>query len=509
LSLRIISTPITGSALARIAIDGGDGSWFPRRPTSAGEWKERSSIARESLLSSDWLAAISPAIDATGRAAERLERAASSGIAITAGQQPGLFGGPLYTWWKALSALAFADRLEQITGLPVVPIYWAATDDSDFAEAAYTVVQSSEGAERLEMHGDSAAGTPLSDVPVGDLSQQLERLRAAAGSAPDHAVLDIVRTAYAPGHTVGSAYVEMLRVMLEPLGIPVLDAAHPSIRAAAYPLLRRSLERAGEIEEALAVRTRELKAAGHSIQVKLVKGRTLVFREYAGTRERVRMRDARDALTDGSPESFSANVLLRPVVERSIIPTAAYAGGPAEIAYFAQTTAVAEALGVPAPLIIPRWSGIVVEPKIEKILERYGLAVQDFRDPHAVETRIAHASLPASIKENLADLRESLSQGVERLSQSDGADLVTPSVVEGLGRSIAHRLERVERRFRASVKRRGNEALRDVATARAALFPSGTPQERALNIVPLLARHGEELISAVLGEARQHAERLL
>jgi bacillithiol biosynthesis cysteine-adding enzyme BshC len=509
LTLRILSTPITGSSLARIAIEGGDGSWFVRRPASADEWKERSRVVRDSLLAPNWLAEIEPAIRATGAAAKRLRRAAKSGIVVTAGQQPALFGGPLYTWWKALSAVAFADRLEEMTGLPVVPIYWAATDDSDFAEARYTVVQSAAGAERIEMRGDPAAGTPMSDVPLGDISSQLDQLFESAGSASTKAVLETVRRAYSPGHTVGSAYLELLREMLEPLGVPVLDAAHVSIRTAGYPILRKALEQAERIEQALADRESEITNAGHSTQVRLVKGRTLVFSGYGGTRDRVRIRDVRHAIEDGAPDYFGPNVLLRPVVERSIIPTVAYIGGPAEIAYFAQATAVAQALDVPPPLIIPRWSGMVVEQKIEKILARHGLTVEEFRDPHAVETRIANDSLPAPLKDNLGALAKSFDQATARLADSEGADLIPSSVFEGLRHNFSHRLERIERRFRASVKRRGNDALRDVATARGALFPFGVPQERALNIVPLLARHGDALISGVMEEARLHARTIL
>lgn len=508
MSIRVLSTPITGSALARIAIEGAGSSWFAPRPASTADWTARAHSARASLLSQNWLAELAPAIAATGKAAKRLERAAKSGIAVTAGQQPGLFGGPLYTWWKALSTLALADRLEAVTGLPVVPIFWAATDDSDFAEASYTVVHSGDGVERIEMAGDPQQGTPMCDVPVGDLSPEIARIVEAAGSGSSSAVLDVVRAAYSPGHTVGSAYVEMLRAMLEPLGIPVLDAAHVAVRTAAYPLLRRSLERAAEIEAALSLRAREIKKAGYFAQVKLVKGRTLVFGGYGGTRDRVRLRDVEEALATGAPDSFGPNVLLRPVVERSIIPTVAYMGGPAEIAYFAQSTAVAEALGVPAPLVVPRWSGMVIEPRIDKILARYNLSVEDFRDPHAVETRIARDSLPEEVKKTLSELKESVATSSDALLSTAGADLVPPTVIEGLQRSVNHRVGRVERRFAASVKRRGNDALRDAAIARGALYPLGTAQERALNFVPLIARYGDELISAVMQETRKHADSL-
>jgi uncharacterized protein YllA (UPF0747 family) len=288
----------------------------------------------------------------------------------------------------------------------------------------------------------------------------------------------------------------------------VLDASHPAVRAAQRPLLSRALENADTVEEALAARTRDLKAGGHSAQVKLVKGRTLVFAEENGRRERLRIRDVKKSATDSNIGSLGPNVLLRPVVEAAIIPTVAYIGGPAEIAYFAQTSAVAEALGAVTPLVVPRWSGFVIEPRIQKILERHSLTVEDFRDPHMVESRIARDSLPHSFRGGLNELREAIANLTGNLARSEGADLVPPSVLDGLKRGMNHRVDRLERRMAASVKRKGNDALHDARIARGSLFPLGTPQERALNLIPLLARNGNDLLSAVLDEARRHAERI-
>jgi bacillithiol biosynthesis cysteine-adding enzyme BshC len=507
-TIQIISTPSIGTSLSRPAVEGSASPWYVSRPNGSREWQERGREARERLISSDWVSDLWDALEPTGAAADNLERIRSAGFAVTTGQQPGLFGGPLYTWWKALSAASLARRLEALTGEPVVPVFWAATDDSDFAEASYTVVPSAAGAERLEMNIDAPQGTSLSAVRLGDVSAQIEQLENSTGSAANPDALAAIRKSYVPDATVGGAYVKLLRELLAPLGIPVLDAAHPSVRKLGYPMMRQALERASDIEDALNARGVELKRAGHSAQVKLVKGRTLVFLESKGKRERVRVKDAPQALSTGASGDFGPNVLLRPVVEAAILPTVAYVGGPAEIAYFAQTTAVASALGARAPLIVPRWSGTVIEPRIARILDRYSLSVEDFRDPHAVETRIARDSLPASLREGIEDLREALDKTASCLAGKEGADLVSPGVLEGLKRNVNHRIERLERRIAANVKRKGNDALRDAAVARGFLFPLGTPQERALNFIPLLARNGSELIDAVMNETQKHAERL-
>ena len=508
MNARVVSTPLARSPLAELADTGDSSQWFVQRPATPGQWKERATLMRDSLLDNDWLPALLPAFGSGSAAASRLAAAAESGVVVTAGQQPGLFGGPLYTWWKAFSALALADALEKSTGMPVAPVFWAATDDSDFAEASSTVVATHEGAERITMPEPDGTGVALSQVPLGNVEAQIRRIEAAAGSASGGRVLELVRAAYSDGRTIGGAYVTLLRSILEPLGISVLDAAHPAVRTAAHPVIVKSLERAAQIEAILAERSRELKAAGYAAQVKIVAGRSLAFAESNGRRERITVRDAKTAASDSAPGTLGPNVLLRPIVERSLIPTVAYVGGPAEIAYFAQVTAVAEALEVPAPLVVPRWSGFVLEPRIERIIARHGLKPEDFSDPHAVETRLARESIPPSVTQTVAELRSSIEKATAELGSAGSGDLIPNGVLEGLERNVRHRIDRLERRIAAGIKRRGTDALRDAAIARGALYPFGTPQERSLNFIPLLARYGDGLVEHLLIEIRAYVARL-
>ncbi len=508
MSLRAVSTPLKGSALTQAALSRTHPEWFVDAPSGAKQWKERANLVRASLLDDNWLEALAPAFGAGTAASDRLERAAMSGFVVTAGQQPGLFGGPLYTWWKALSALALADELQELTGMPVAPVFWAATDDSDFAESASTVVATADSAERIEIPEPPGTGVALARVGLGDVSTQLLQLARAAGSASDSAILELVRKAYHPGATIGGAYVSLLRSNLEPMGISVLDAAHHSVRSAAHPILMKALEKSEPIDSALGERSRALKEAGFSAQVNVVDGRSLAFSEAEGKRERIKVRGAGEAARKATPGSLGPNVLLRPIVERSILPTVAYLGGPAEIAYFAQVTSVADVLGVSAPVVLPRWSGYVVEPRIERILGRHGLDPEEFRDPHAVETRLARESLPGGVTTAIRKLRTSLAESLNDIGSAEGGDLVAPAVLEGLRRNVEHRMTRLERRMSAGIKRRGNDALRDAAIARGALFPFGIPQERSLNFIPLLARYGDELIEGVMQEIRAHAKRI-
>lgn len=502
------SRPLSASPLVALAgLHDGPADWYEPRPDAAG-WKRRVAETAAEFKSGAWLLALAPALEAGGAAAARLQRAADTGgVVVTTGQQPGLFGGPLYTWFKAMSALALADELERRTGVAVAPVFWAATDDSDFAEASETTVSVPGGAEVIRIEPQADDGLPMSAVPLGDLRAQMETLTRACGSAPNGAALEAVHGSYTRGATVGSAYVRLLRTLLEPLGVAVLDASHPAVRAAGLPLLRNALARGRELEAALKERSKALKDAGHRAQVAHVAGRMLVFTNAGGLRHRVRVREA-EAISAGSVD-LSPNVLLRPVMERAILPTVAYVGGPAELAYFAQVSAVADGLGAKRPLIVPRWSGVIVEPHVQKILSKIRADVDDFADPHVIETRVARKQLPSAIAKSLEKARARVEAALGDLeTANNSAAVLPPAVVEGATRQLLHKLDRLERRYVAATKRTGSELLSEVATARGALFPNGQPQERALNVIPFLAKYGEEVFAAIRAKAREHAASL-
>jgi bacillithiol biosynthesis cysteine-adding enzyme BshC len=509
--LRVVTEALGGSTLANaVAAASAPVDWYPPRPRHAAAWRDR--MARIGQERPGWLAALRAAFG-TGAAIDRLERtAAAGGVVVTTGQQPGLFGGPIYTWEKALSALALADALERATGVAAAPVFWAATDDADFAEASVTHVAVPGGLDTLRAPDQpAAAGLPMARVPLGDVRPLLERLRRGAGSAANTAAVGAAERAYtAPGATVGGAYLALLRELLEPLGIAVLDASDPAVRRAGAALMRRALVEGAAIDEALADRERALTRAGHPLQVAPVADLTLVFETAPdGTKQRVPRSRATAVAAGASDDALGPNVLLRPVLERSVLPTVAYVAGPGELAYFAQVSAVAAALGVEPPLAVPRWSATIVEPHVRRLLDRLGLDADALRDPHAAETRLARAAMPAPLRDALGAARRVAADAVRAIAAAPGSDALPPTVVDGAATVVGARLARLERRYTAQFKRRETELMRDVSTARAALWPLGSRQERALNFIPLLARHGPALIAAMRSEAGATMERLV
>lgn len=511
---RIVAEPIGGSALSR-AVQGGtlDASIALPAPRSAAEWKARAaSTAAQAPVG--WLDALRDAFGGAGHDLDRLARVADrGGVVVTTGQQAGLFGGPVYTWTKAIGALALANAIERATGTPAAPVFWAATDDADFAEASATYVVSDGGVRRLASHRAPAAGTPMALAPIGDLSGPLRDLRAACGSLAFERAYAAVEQAYRASATVGSAYVTLLRAILEPLGIAVLDSSHPAVRVAGQSVLRRALDRAPEVAAALDARHAALVALGYEPQVADVTGLSTVFVHEAGLKRRVPVGEAAAVRAAAAADALSPNVLLRPVLERAILPTVAYVAGPGELAYFAQVSAVAGALDAAQPVAVARWSCTIVEPAVDRALSRLGIGLDDLTQGAALEGRVARAGLSDDVRAGLDDLRAALRDGLASLSARDegttGGALLPGAVVEGAARQIGFRLDRLERRLVAAAKRRGSDALRDLRLAQAAILPDGHRQERTLNFIPFLARYGDALIAAMRESAAGHAERVV
>jgi uncharacterized protein YllA (UPF0747 family) len=413
----------------------------------------------------------------------------------------------VYTLSKALSALALADSLQEVTGVPVAPVFWAATDDTDFREASCTIVSVSGGAQLLRFDHPAPLGLPMAAMPLGDVSAQLDALKRSASPAMDPAPIELLERFYTAGATVGEAYVSFLRELFAPLGIAVIDASHPATRAAANPVVTKALELASEIAEAVTARNHEIEAAGFTPQVQDVPGLSMVFSSSSGSRKRIPIKAA---TKQASSDDLGPNVLLRPVVERAILPTATYIGGPAEIAYFAQIGPIADAVGVARPAIVPRWSCTIIEPHVEKILEKLYLLPEDFRDPHEVEARVARARLPKAVIDELNATRAAVNERLDVLSEAvvEERAPVGAAVTEGLRANLLRRLDRFERRLIAAAKREHSDIMHEIGTARGSLYPLGKPQERGLNFVHLVARYGAVLTQAMLGEAREHARGL-
>jgi bacillithiol biosynthesis cysteine-adding enzyme BshC len=284
---------------------------------------------------------------------QNLDKLAAGAVAVVTGQQAGLFGGPAYTFYKAVTAIHWAEWLTE-QGIPAMPVFWLATEDHDFAEVNHVDWPLHDGLTRLEYHPANAGV----GEPVGGILSNEEISKLAAGAAANLTgprateVGSALVESYRAGETMGSAFGKLLARIFAGRGLILMDPRNAELHRLAAPVFVSAIEQAGPRTDELLARGKALDKAGYHAQVKAAAQSTLLFRTLNGRREAVRRREeefvaggktfSRDealaALRD-SPEEFTANVLLRPVMQDALLPTAAYIGGAAEIAYFAQSIA--------------------------------------------------------------------------------------------------------------------------------------------------------------------------
>lgn len=453
----------------------------------------------------------------------KVPRAADLGsdrvLVVTTGQQPGLFTGPAYTLHKALSARALATALQARWSRPVVPVFWLAGDDHDFAEATHTAWVSGEGVLREWRSPARPAGSPStpmyreplpSDTPAAleQLARDLEGAEYAADTT------GWLARHYRAGETVGGAYRGAMAELLAPLGIACFDPTHPSARRAMAPWLLRAAAAGAELDAALAAQIASLTRAGKDPGVNAGDGATLVMFEGSAGRDRLlvaaggyRTRRGAEAVTTREleqvaaeePVRLSPNVLLRPVVEAALLPTVGYVAGPGELRYLAATGPVYRALDVTPQLPIPRWSGIVIEPFVDRAIPKLGTSLDELvTDGTDVRARIARRELPDDAASALAALRHAITSAFALLAGR--APEIDPSLtrtMQGLRDRGLHTAEQAERKLVRALRRRDSDANRQLTRLLATLRPGGEPQERVLTVAPWLARYGPGFLAAL------------
>lgn len=449
----------------------------------------------------------------------RLDRLIEEGgFFVTTGQQPGLFTGPLYSVYKALTAVRLAGTLEDILGRPVVPLFWVASEDHDWREVdhTYTVSVSNELRRVALDDGSERGDRPVHRVPMGKAINPV--LDEFLSLFPDNdfkpSCARRLRSAYAPGNSLGEAFTHVLADWLGPLGMAFVDASSLPLKRASRTLFTAVLDGAPEQEALLGRTAEQLQAAGYHVQVPILDGGVNLFFEGGSGRERVyrsggdfRLRHSGQLLSrrrilaesDADPRVLSPNVLLRPVVEGAVFPVVSYVAGPGEIAYFAQLRELFEVSGIRMPVVHPRFSVTVIEPKIRKVLDKLDLSLEDLSRPFGeLAGRVVQEDVPEGVRQALADLRGGIGRGVEELSRAAAALDPTLKGPARHVRTVAFdALEQMRKKIIHSLKREKQTKLSQLEKAQVHLYPRGGPQERSLNACYYLMRYGREFLDAL------------
>jgi bacillithiol biosynthesis cysteine-adding enzyme BshC len=437
-------------------------------------------------------------------------------LAVVSGQQAGLLTGPLYTIYKALSAVKLAGCLTQ-RNTKAVPVFWIATEDHDFPEVAkaefigrdcrLTSVEAPE-----DLHEE---GQPVGRVVIdGSINSVLDRLLELLPSSEFTSDLETaLRDAYRPGRSYGEAFARMMTSLLGRHGLVLLDPLDKRLKTLAAPLYANAALQAHEIAIAIEVRSRKLVEAGYHAQVTPSENSFPLFIHDSDGARHAMTRTAEGKYTTkqddaaytaeeianlalAEPERFSPNVTLRAVVQDYLLPTIAYYGGAAEIAYFAQTAEVYRLLERPITPILPRASLTMIESHTGRVLERYGLRLVDlFAGQENVLKRVVEEHLGAETAKSFAATEESVNDKLDDLREQLRA--IDPTLADALEtgrRKINYQLEGLRTRFHRAQMSRDEAAHRQLLRAFEQLYPHKELQERHINVTSLLARHGRYVV---------------
>ena len=444
--------------------------------------------------------------EATWRNLERLENGA---VAIVSGQQVGLFGGPGYAFYKALSAIRIAEEVSE-AGIPAVPVFWMATEDHDLDEVRHVSWFKAGKLTRFELAAEGTPGRPVGRVKLGaaieEFTRNASQLLTGPGSA---AVAKFLEESYRADETYGSAFGKLFARLFAEQGLILLDPLEPRLHRIAAPVYGKALRDRDELSAKLLERGKELERAGFDPQVKVAASSTLVFHFQDGSRQPVVAshgaaggafksgtaswtRDEALRLVETEPEAFSPNALLRPVVQDYLLPTAAFSAGSSEISYLAQSETIYRHIVGRLPVILPRADFTVLDAKADKLLQRYQLCIENiWAGPQELRRQMEGVSLPKQLAEDFDQKKALIENTLTQLGEDvQKLDATLAGAVATAKEKMMFQLEKLREKTGRALDERAGVIAEHVEFLENLLYPNKVLQSRELCFLPFLAQWG-------------------
>ena len=435
-------------------------------------------------------------------------------VAITTGQQIGLLGGPSFSVYKALTAVKVASTLRS-RGVQAVPIFWLATEDHDLAEVDHAwLLDVNNRPSCITVETLATVHQPVGEVQLAksEPARLREAVTTALGDLP-HAELaaHLASESYSVGADLRSAFKIFFRSLFDRYGLILVDPMDSTLRRLAAPTVRTAIENAMDLNQEIVARGASLEQDGYHAQCHVTASTSPVFLmrdhrratltidgEYVDGEQRYGVRDL-CALLDESPERFSPNVLLRPIVQDFLLPTAVYIAGPAELAYLAQAEVLYRRLLGRMPVIAPRASFTVLDARAERYLKRYELDVTDcFQRAEDLRRKIAGKLIPTSLEKAFHDGENSINMALDAID-SDLAqfDPTLGAALLNIRKKMFYQFGKVRSSVARESLRRNERAEHETEHLTNLIFPNGTLQERSFSGLSFLARYGEHFLDHI------------
>jgi bacillithiol synthase len=487
-------------------------AWADTIKRSQGYARQPAEIARVIAAQQAQRNAPAAARDAAARLADPSTRV------IITGQQAGLFGGPLFTLLKAITTMKLAAQVSKDHRVPVVPVFWIDAEDHDWPEVSGCTVLDSELVPATVRLADlpGAGAQPIARLTLNDaINSALDQLSAALPDTefkPE--LITALRSAYAPGRSMATAFGVWMEHVLGPHGLVVYDSSDPAAKALARDVFVKELSQPGHTARVAATAGEALVAKGYHAQATLADGTVSVFHLNAqrapiridgdnavvGEQTRAAQQLVDEARTQ--PEHFSPNVLLRPLVQDTVFPTICYVAGPNELAYLGQLKGIYAHFGVPMPLMYQRGTATLADSATLRFLSKYELPITALRaQDESALNQLLESQLPPTVEQSLTAVASLIE---ERMAAVAAAVPQIDPTLEGAVKStlgkLQHEVQTLHNKVIQAAKRRDDTLRRQFQRAQALTFPQGHPQEREVGFVWFLNRYGPALVDRLMEE---------
>jgi bacillithiol synthase len=443
--------------------------------------------------------------------ARNIDRLANGAVAVLSGQQVGLFGGPAYAFYKALSAIQIANELTE-SGVDAVPIFWMATEDHDLDEVRHVSWFHAGKRSKFELAADGTPGNPVGQVKLGpavdEIVKQASELLAGTDSA---AVAKYLQESYTADETYGSAFGKLFARVFANHGLILVDPLDARLHRIAAPIYREALSKRSTLNAKLLERDKELQAAGFEPQVKVTPETTLLFQIRDGIRQPIVYQGENGAqsgafkigdavlteaevlqLANSSPETLSPNALLRPVVQDYLFPTVAFCAGSAEISYLAQSEVIYRELLGRMPVLLPRADFTILDAKADKLLQKYHLCIENlWSGPQQLRKQMESVSLPAELGQNFDKKKELIDSTLTELgAEIQKLDVTLAGAVETTREKMSFQLNKLREKTGRALDERAGLIAEHSDFLENLLYPDRVLQSRDLSFLPFLAQWG-------------------
>jgi len=438
-------------------------------------------------------------------------------VAVVTGQQAGLFGGPLYTLLKAVTAIRLARKVSARHGIAAIPVFWVEAEDHDWDEVRTCRVLDTDLALReitldtLDGAGTRPVAALVLDDGIGDALGTLESALPPTEFTAD--LLARLRTHYQPGRRMGSAFAGWLDDLLGRYGLVVFEAADPAAKPLVASLFAKELDTPCRTTHFAKSTGDAMRQLGHDPQVEPGDDSVALFYMGTGDRVSIKRRDDGYALGDtvrplsevqqeaaAHPERFSPNVLLRPLVQDRLFPTICYVAGPSELAYQAQLGAIYKDFGVEMPLLYPRANATLLDSAAVRFLEKYHLPLESLQ-PHdeAALNRLLQSQLPPGLEDGFVATAADVRAHIEALKATIATvDPTLAGAVDTTVDKMQDTLKHLHAKVISASKRKDDTLRRQFVRTQQLAFPEGHPQERIVDLAFFLNRYGQALCDRLI-----------